>query len=170
MNHCDQCAGPLTVIMRRSRGVVRTDCWCGRCGRSVDAWAMSRDRVDESARLLALSRALIAASRRHLNPHFALAGSSEAQAVLPRKPDNPVLRRKALAAVEEHRMPNHEPEDLQRGPGAGTPCVVCAEAVTKAETDLELHFARVASAPDVYHAHIRCYLAWRRCVASKKSA
>jgi len=81
---------------------------------------------------------------------------------LPPDPDETVLRAKAREVIRTGKLPSRAPDRTWGGPGVGAPCVVCGEAVTKAQLEFEIEFARDGDNPglDKIHVHIRCFAAW----------
>src|SRR5262245_34837367 len=104
--------------------------------------------VSDNERLLSETRYRIAASRRRLNPAFALSGSSSNGADGLRGSVRDRLASGALFPVGSYVM---------AGNGSGKPCVVCRESITRADVEYEIplgeHIAVVA--------HLACYLVWR---------
>ena len=76
--------------------------------------------------------------------------------------DEPLLREKARAAVQNGKLPARAPDRTWGGPGIGAPCEICGVPVTKAEMELEIQFARDGDNPglDKFHVHLRCFAAW----------
>lgn len=76
--------------------------------------------------------------------------------------DEPLLRRKARAAVQNGKLPAREPGRTWGGPGVGAPCAVCELPIGRDEMEFEIQFARNGDNPgvDKYHVHARCFAAW----------
>ena len=77
-------------------------------------------------------------------------------------PDEPILREKARAAVQNGKIPARRPDRTWGGPGVGAECSVCEKPVTKSELEFEIQFAHDGDHPglDKFHVHIRCFAAW----------
>jgi hypothetical protein len=79
-------------------------------------------------------------------------------------PDEPILREKARAAVQNERLPARRPDRTWGGPGVGAECAVCEKPVGKDEMEFEIQFARdsndINPGLDKFHVHIRCFAAW----------
>jgi hypothetical protein len=79
-------------------------------------------------------------------------------------PDEPLLRAKARAAIENGKLPSRTPDRTWGGPGVGALCTLCELPVTKDQMEFELQFAHDAgnleAGLDKYHVHIRCFAAW----------
>ncbi|HEY7652241.1 MAG TPA: hypothetical protein VIG07_05410 [Methylomirabilota bacterium] len=79
-------------------------------------------------------------------------------------PDEPLLRAKARAAVQNGELPSRAPDRTWGGPGVGAACAVCEQPVRKDEMEFEIEFAHDGSnleaGLDKYHVHIRCFAAW----------
>ena len=76
--------------------------------------------------------------------------------------DEPLLRQKARAAIQNGKLPARRPDRTWGGPGVGADCAVCGLPVTRDEMELEIQFAHDGDAPglDKYHDHVRCFAAW----------
>jgi hypothetical protein len=77
-------------------------------------------------------------------------------------PDEPILREKARAAIQNGKIPARRPDRTWGGPGVGATCAICEKPWTKAELDFEIQFERDGDNPslDKFHVHIRCFAAW----------
>jgi len=77
-------------------------------------------------------------------------------------PDEPLLRQKARAAVQNGKLPGRRPDRTYGGAGSGAQCSVCRLPITSAQTEFELEFARSGDRPgrDLFHLHVRCFAAW----------
>ena len=77
-------------------------------------------------------------------------------------PDEPVLRAKARAAVQNGKLPGRKADRTWGGPGVGAECAVCELPVTKDQMEFEIQFARDGDHPglDKFHVHVRCFAAW----------
>jgi hypothetical protein len=108
--------------------------------------AESKACVESNRRLLAASRLRIAASRRRLNPWFALAGSSESDAL--RVVIRARLASGALFPVDGRAWGSR---------GIGKACVVCDEPITGEQVAYEVSRAHDGLCAG---AHLRCYTLW----------
>ena len=77
-------------------------------------------------------------------------------------PDETVLRAKAREVIRTGKLPSRPPDHTWGGTGAGAPCTVCGETVTKDQLEIEAEFARDGDNPglDKFHVHVRCFAAW----------
>jgi hypothetical protein len=66
-------------------------------------------------------------------------------------PDEIRLRQQAREAIQNGKLPTRAPDRTWGGPGVGVECSVCGRAVTKAELEFEIEFARNG---------VRCFAAW----------
>ena len=75
--------------------------------------------------------------------------------------DEVALRQAVRQHVQSGRLPATASARTFAGAGNGAPCALCAQAITRDETEFELEFRR-PRAPFVafYHLHPRCYAAW----------
>jgi len=76
--------------------------------------------------------------------------------------DDPVVREKALEAIQAGKLPNRFPERTWGGPGVGADCAICHVPVTRDELEFEIEFARDGNdeTPATHHVHIRCFAIW----------
>jgi hypothetical protein len=78
--------------------------------------------------------------------------------------DEIVLRAKAMAAVQQGKLPRKSPDRVWGGPGVGAPCAVCELPIEKAEMEFEIQFAVDGKGGggdlDKFHLHRRCFAAW----------
>ena len=73
------------------------------------------------------------------------------------------IRPLARKVLHERLMPPHDPEYTWAGAGAGLPCTICGDPITRDQVEYELHFRRHAAAiPRLtgFHLHLRCFAAW----------
>ena len=77
-------------------------------------------------------------------------------------PDETVLRSKARELIRTGKMPSRRPDRTWGGPGVGVVCIVCGEAVTKDQLEIQVEFGHDGSSPglEIFHIHIRCFAAW----------
>ena len=77
-------------------------------------------------------------------------------------PDEPLLRGKARAALQNGKLPRRLPDRTWGGPGVGAGCAICELPVTKDQMELEIEFVHDGVAPglDKFHVHARCFAAW----------
>jgi hypothetical protein len=77
-------------------------------------------------------------------------------------PDEPILREKARAAIQNGKLPSRRPDRTWGGPGVGAVCSICELPVRKDELEFEIQFAHDGDNPglDKFHVHIRCFAAW----------
>lgn len=110
--------------------------------------ARSRQHVAESRGILAATRHRIAASRRLLNPHFAVTGAS------------PTPDPEAIRALISNRwlFPLSEGMRVRPGRGSGKPCVVCHELIETIEVEYEIEPATRGP----FYCHPLCFAAWKR--------
>lgn len=109
--------------------------------------SQSRSSAEVSRRLLSETRYLIATSRRHLNPAFALAGGSDDERL--RATVRARLASGVLCPVTEHSW---------AGYGSGQPCAVCGSPIGGAEIEYEVKGGQNGSTV----AHLICFMAWQR--------
>ena len=76
-------------------------------------------------------------------------------------PDEPLLRERARAAIQNGKLPACRPDRTWGGPGVGAACAVCELPVTKDQLEFEIQFARDGDNPglDKFHVHVRCFAA-----------
>ena len=76
--------------------------------------------------------------------------------------DEPILRERARAAIQNGKLPAHTPDRTWGGPGVGAECAVCERPVKRDELEFEIQFAHAGANPglDKFHVHIRCFAAW----------
>lgn len=76
--------------------------------------------------------------------------------------DEGTLREKARKAIQAGMLPSRPPDRVWGGPGAGTDCTLCGEALRHDGLEFETEFARGDVGPgiDTRHFHIRCFAAW----------
>lgn len=113
---------------------------------ALEGLARSRARVQVSRRLLSDTRYRIAASRRRLNPAFAVAGSSDDDRLR-------AIVRARLDSGELFPVNGHS----WAGYGSGKPCAVCGSSIGGAEIEYE-----VEGPTGVALAHLICFMAWQR--------
>ena len=77
-------------------------------------------------------------------------------------PDEVTLRELARTAIRNGKLPARPPDRTWGGPGMGALCPVCGVAVTQAELEFEVEFARDGGARvgATYHLHTHCFAAW----------
>ena len=77
-------------------------------------------------------------------------------------PDETLLRQKALAVVENGKLPKRRPDRTWGGPGVGASCTICELPIPEDQMEFEIEFAHNGDSPglDKFHVHIRCYAAW----------
>jgi len=77
-------------------------------------------------------------------------------------PDETVLRAKAREVIRTGKLPSRPPDNTWGGTGAGAPCPVCGEIVTKDQLEIEVEFSHDGNNPglDKFHIHVRCFAAW----------
>jgi len=77
-------------------------------------------------------------------------------------PEEFIFREKAREAIRIGKLPSRRPDRTWGGTGAGAPCPVRGEIVTKDQLEIEVEFARDGSNPEVdeFHIHVRCFAAW----------
>ena len=114
---------------------------------ALDTLTQSKAHVQENRRLLSETRYRIAASRRHLNPAFALTGGSDDERVR-------ALVRARLSSGVLWPVNGHF---FWAGYGRGQACVVCGSPIGGAEVEYE---AEGAAGPVV--AHLVCFVIWHR--------
>jgi hypothetical protein len=75
--------------------------------------------------------------------------------------DDVILRESVQQCLRRGGLPATASARTFAGAGNGAPCALCARAIGRDETELELEFRR-PWAPFVafYHLHPRCYAAW----------
>ena len=78
--------------------------------------------------------------------------------------DESTLRDKAREAIRAGTLPNHRPERMWGGPGAGVACAVCGELVGDDQLGFELEFGRERRKNMVgaCAVHVRCLAAWEQ--------
>ena len=84
-------------------------------------------------------------------------------------PDETVLRAKAREVIRTGKLPSRPPDHTWGGTGAGAPCPVCGETVTKDQLEFEIEFARDGddwSFHRVQRVHLRMTLWWHRSKAA----
>jgi len=119
------------------------------CRRSAPRWNGSSNRI-------------------YLEFPIVFAGRRSSDAILsPRLGDSAVpeefiFREKAREAIRSGKLPSRRPDRTWGGTGAGAPCPVCGEIVTKDQLEIEVEFDRDGSNPGVgdFHIHVRCFAAW----------
>jgi hypothetical protein len=76
--------------------------------------------------------------------------------------DEPLLRQKAGAAVQNGKIPGRRPDRTWGGPGIGAVCAVCELPIERHEMEFDVQFARDGRDPglDKYYLHSRCFAAW----------
>jgi hypothetical protein len=114
----------------------------------AETLARSRQQVEVNRGILAASRRRIAASRRLLNPHFALAGASPA-------PGPESVR--ALIS-NGWLFPLSEGMSVRSGAGTRNACLVCHERIDAAEVEYEVRSATRGP----FYCHLPCFTAWKR--------
>ena len=110
-------------------------------------FAESKRSVERNRVVLAESRRRAAASRRLLNPWFAVSGGSEASDRALRATVRSLLASGLLRPIDGKAL---------SGQGTWKRCVVCGDPITPTEVHVQ---------PDGSHAvdsfvHVRCFLAW----------
>jgi|GEM_PF-4844972 len=67
-------------------------------------------------------------------------------------PDEAMLRAKAREAVRTGKLPSRRPDRTWGGPGVGVVCIVCGEAVTKDQLEIQVEFSHDGSSPGLERA------------------
>jgi hypothetical protein len=77
-------------------------------------------------------------------------------------PDEASLRAKAGEAIRIGKLPSRLPDRTWVGPGIGTPCAICSEAVKRDHMEVDIQFKYGGPIPGLerFHAHVRCFAAW----------
>lgn len=105
----------------------------------------TRASIASNRAILLLSRYRIAASRRRLNPAFAVSGGAA-------PPRRVAVRALLITGV----LPPPSAEILA-GPGSGRRCAICHEPVASAEVEYELY----GGVSGAVVCHLPCYIVWR---------
>lgn len=108
----------------------------------------TRASISVNCDMVAASRYRIAASRRRLNPWFALTGGSDTD---------------GLHAMVRARLATGALFPLQHtrawaSYGDDNPCVVCREPITRAQVEYEVSSAATDT---TVRTHLRCYMVWK---------
>lgn len=115
---------------------------------ALDLLVQSRARVHVTRRLLSESLYRIAASRRRLNPAFALEGSSDEQHQALRKSIRDRLATGALSPAGLR---------IVSGDGRGNDCVVCCTPIAPADVEYEIPLRDNVTVV----SHLLCWVLWR---------
>ena len=116
---------------------------------ALDVIAQSQSCVEENRRLLSETRYRIAASRRRLNPAFAVTGASDG--------GDEWLRAWVRARLASGALFPVGPK-ATAGNGSGRHrCVVCGNPVGRLEVEYEIAVGETSALV----SHIRCYVVWR---------
>jgi hypothetical protein len=108
----------------------------------------TRACISANLALVAASRLRIAASRRYLNPWFAIAGGGD--------PDD--LRAMVRARLATGALfPLHSTR-AWASYGDDNPCMVCREPITRAQVEYEVSSALIDM---TVRTHLRCYMVWK---------
>ena len=114
---------------------------------ALDTLIHSKARVGETRRLLSETLYRIAASRRRLNPAFALAGSSDNEYQALRASVSARLMSGALFPAGR---------DVIGGTGRGKACVVCRKTIGGTDLEYEIPLGESVAV----FAHLFCYVVW----------
>ena len=71
--------------------------------------------------------------------------------------DEPVLRAKARALIQNGTLPSRPPDRKWGDRGNGARCVLCELPVTPEELKFEIHFDGPGSGLDMFHVHAPCF-------------
>ena len=108
----------------------------------------TRASISANYDMVAASRYRIAASRRRLNPWFALTGGSDIDGLR-------ALVRSRLATGALFPLQN---TSAWASYGEDNPCAVCREPITRAEVEYEVSSTVVDT---TVRTHLRCYMMWK---------
>lgn len=111
---------------------------------SAALFAEAKRCVEQNRMLIVESRRRVAASRRRLNPWFAVSGGSEPSERSLRATVRTLLASGLLRPIDGKAL---------AGQGTWTRCVVCGEAITSGQLQMEPASGRAV-------AHAPCFLAW----------
>lgn len=108
----------------------------------------TRASINSNCAMAAASRYRIAASRRRLNPWFALTGGS----------DTDGLRAMVRARLATGALFPLESTRAWASYGEDNPCAVCRELISRAQVEYEVSSAIVDA---TVRTHLRCYMVWK---------
>ena len=115
---------------------------------AFDVIAQSRSLVESNQRLLSATRYRVAASRRRLNPAFALVGASDEDYHSLLTSIRARLASGALFRVGSKAF---------AGYGTENPCVVCRASIGRREVEYEIPLGEGIAVV----SHLPCYFLWR---------
>jgi len=76
--------------------------------------------------------------------------------------NEPVLRERVQAAIQNGKLPAKRPDRSWVGAGIGFRCALCTQPIRRHDREVQTQFERDDSVPglDTFHLHLRCFAVW----------